>query len=104
MSLSQIGDNINQLPFDKTPPEPKEIHIINTLFKENKQEMNSIFREVRDPLLIFILVVAVSLPQTDMLLDRFVPINSPYAKIILKGVIVGILFWLIKYFHLSRQD
>jgi len=100
------GDPISQLPVDQNPPKPDEIQLINTLFKKNRKTMDIIFDELKDALLVALLVIISCLPQLDKLLHRFIPITekSPYILLLIKGLITGILFWLIKHFYLSKKS
>ena len=100
------GDNIKQLPVDKEQPNHDEIHIIDTLFKENKNTFQVIIEDSKDAVIVAAIIMAFSMPQIDELIKKFLPIttNSPYILYIVKGASGGILFWLIKYFYLSRSN
>jgi hypothetical protein len=103
--IIENADIISQLPSDKTQPSHNELKIINSLFKNNNL-MTSLFIEVKDSFLVGILVVLFSLSQVDYFIKSFLPITekSPYILILIKAISAMILFWLIKYFYLSRKD
>jgi hypothetical protein len=99
------GDHILQLPVDKNIPMPNEVHIIDTLFKKNRGAMNIIFEEAKDSIIVVLLIIASCLPQINEAFQKFLPItqNSPYFLFVGKGLLFGLLFWLIKHFYLSRK-
>lgn len=101
------GDIITQLPADQTQPSHNELQIVNTLFKEHRQTMNTIFDDAQDAVLVGILfVVFTTLPQLDDTIMKFLPIttNSPYFLVIVKAIMIACLFWLVKHFYLSRKN
>lgn len=104
-NLSQ-GDLIQQLPVDRIQPSNSEIHLVNTLFKEHKNTLDVIADESKESVLIALLVVLVSLVQITEFINKILPItvNSPYILVIVKGLIAGVLFWIIKHFYLSRKQ
>ena len=99
------GDPILQLPVDKNIPMPNEVHIIDTLFKKNPGAMNMIFSEGKESIIVALLIIASCLPQINDVFQKFLPItqSSPYFLFITKGLLFGLLFWLIKHFYLSRK-
>ena len=103
--IIENADIISQLPSDKIQPTHNELRIVNSLFKNNNL-MTSIFIEAKDSLLVGILIVIFSLSQVDDLIKRFLPITekSPYILILVKACAAMALFWLIKYFYLSRKN
>ena len=100
------GDLISQLPSDQTQPSYNEIQIVNTLFKEHRHTMNTLFEESQDAVLAGLLFIALTtIPNLDDNIRRFIPAtgNSPYFLILFKAIMVACLFWLIKHFYLSRK-
>ena len=104
-NFANIGDPILQLPVDKNIPMPNEVHIIDTLFKKHKGAMNMIFEEGKDSIIVALLIIASCLPQIDQTFQKILPITqkSPYFLFVGKGLLFGLLFWLIKHFYLSRK-
>lgn len=100
------GDPINQLPVDKNPLLPNEVHIIDTLFKKHRGAMDMIFEEAKDSVLVASLVILACMPQIDLFIHRMIPISqqSPYFLLLAKGLIAAFLYWLIKHFYLSRNN
>lgn len=100
------GDHITQLPVDQKPANQLEKEIINTLFKKNQMTMDVIFTELKDSIIVGILVVLVCLPQIDSIINKLLPIttNSPYYLLLVKAIIAIALFWVIKHFYLSRNS
>jgi hypothetical protein len=105
MIASPAGDAIAQLPVDQNPPSNTEVQIIDTLFKQHRSTMDIIVEESKDALLVAFLVILVSIPQTNSLINRFIPItiNSPYILLLVKGLAAAMLYWLVKHFYLSRR-
>jgi hypothetical protein len=101
-----MTDNIKSLPTDKSIPSETDIHMINSLFGENKTVTQKLMSEGKEMLIIGLLFFAFSLPQIDELIQQFVPATktSNYILIMIKALAVMILFWLIKNFYLSRQQ
>jgi hypothetical protein len=100
------GDPILHLPIDQNIPMPNEVHIIDTLFKKNRGAMNMIFEEGKDSIIVALLIIASCLPQINDAFHKILPItqNSPYFLFVVKGVVFGLFFWLIKHFYLSRKS
>ena len=103
----QIGDDITKLPVDKNPPSVNEIHLVNSLFTEqNKSIINTILSEGQDAILVGILFILFSLPQIDEILYKFISStrNSIYILLGVKAILITLLWWVIKYFYLSRKN
>jgi hypothetical protein len=102
----QYGDSIDQLPVDKSHPSHDEIQLVNTLFENNKNDINSIINELRGTVVIALLFIIMSVPYTDTILQKYIPYTktSSYALVITKSIIFGALYWILTYFYLSRQD
>jgi hypothetical protein len=100
------GDLISQLPVDRNPPLPSEVHIIDTLFQKHRGTMDIIFEEAKDSVLVAALVIIACLPQIDSMINKFLPIsiNSPYFLLLAKGLSAAIIYWLLKHFYLSRKS
>ena len=101
-----LGDDINTLPVDKNPPSVNEIHLVNSLFNEqDKGILNTILIEGKDAILVGILFILFSLPQVDELLFKILPSsqNSIYILLGIKAILITIVWWVIKYFYLSRK-
>jgi hypothetical protein len=99
------SDLLTQLPVDKIQPSHEEIQIVDVLFKNHTSTMNLIFNEAKESLIVAILFILFSIPQIDDIIKKFLPIteNSIYFLIVIKAAILMILFWLIKYFYLSKN-
>jgi len=99
------GDSIAKLQVDQIPPNPSEMQIIDTLFKQNPKTTATLIQESRDVFIIAFLIIIFNLNQVDMYIQKFVPITSrsPYILLGFKGLLGGLLFWLIKHFYLARN-
>jgi hypothetical protein len=101
----QGDDVIRQLPVDKTNPTHEELQIVNTLFKKHEGDINNIFNEAKDAVLVGIIYILFSLPQLDEYIKKFLPITnkSPYFLVLIKALSAIILYWVVKHFYLSRK-
>jgi len=100
----QNADVISQLPDDKTQPSHNEIQIVNTLFKKHGGYKKSFISESKDLLIIGILFILFSLPQTDVLLKKFLPqTESIYILLSVKAAALAISYWVIKHFCLAKK-
>jgi hypothetical protein len=100
------GDNISSLPTDKTPPSQDEIHMVNTLFNEHNQGIfRKIMGDMKDTVLIALLFIIFSLPQIDEFIQKFIPstTKSTYILLFLKAIMMASVWWIIRYFYLSRK-
>lgn len=102
----QKADIISQLPADNTNPTHNELKIVDTLFKHHGGEMNSIFNEAKDTILIGIIFIALSLPTIDNIIRKLLPVTekSEYFLIFAKSIVFMLLYWVVKHFYLSRQS
>jgi len=98
-------DIITQLPVDKTTPTHDELHIVNTLFQNHGTEMNTMFNEAKDAILVGLIYIIFSLPQLDEYIKRFIPIanKSPYFLVLIKALTAIVFYWVVKHFYLSRK-
>jgi hypothetical protein len=99
-----VGDPIASLPTDESPPSEDDLRLVNTLFKKNSTFLDKMAIECKDLFIIGVLFIVFSLPFTDRLVSK-IPIaaKSPYILLGIKTLLVMILFWIIKHFHLSRK-
>lgn len=103
--MSEFGDIINDLPADDMQPKHDEMYIVNSLFKQHEGTMSKIAGELKDLVVIGILFILFSLPQLDNIIKQIIPsaVNSIYILTGVKTLIVMALFWIIKYFYLSKK-
>ena len=103
-----IGDDIKQLPVNKTPPTHNEIHLAHNLFAEptHRNTMSIIFEEGKEAIVTGFLFIIFSLPQVDNLFHKIIPVTSRsiYLLLFLKGLLFIMIWWVIKYFYLARKD
>lgn len=100
------GDPIEHLPVDQSPLNPMDVQIIDTLFTKHRKTMDIMFEEAKDALIVALLVIVVCLPRVDTIFRKFIPVteNSPYILLLLKGLLSAAIFWIVKYFYLSRKS
>lgn len=99
------ADIIEQLPTDQSVPSRNEIHVVNTLFKENKGNIHKIFNELKSSVLIGLLFMIFSLPQIDVLIKKCIVIadKSPYILIGIKAFIFVVVFYFLNNMYLVRN-
>ena len=80
------GDLIDTLPVDKDfLHSDSQIHIADTLFKDNEKMVNVIAKELKESFIICLLFILFSLPQVDAFIRKIVPkTNDSY--LILMGI------------------
>jgi hypothetical protein len=80
----QNYDSLLNLPTDKIPPSQSELQIVNTLF-HHKKEINNIFLEAKESLVVGIIFLLFSIPQVDNLIQKFLPVtqNSSYILLLI---------------------
>ena len=100
-----ISDNLSSLPTDKNNPSEVDKNMTDTIFGANLSMSQKLVKEGKDMMIIGLLFIALSLPQVDELIKKFIPAaqNSDYILILIKAIMVMVLFWLIKHFYLSRN-
>lgn len=99
------GDYIEKLPLDDSKPSAEQMKLVNNIFKENYSTMDKLASEFREGMVIAILFVIFSLPQMDDIIRKFVP-SADNTMILtgIKAVIVVLLFYFIKNYHLSKRS
>jgi len=84
-------------------PSAEEIKIADTIFKAKNVAIN-MQNDIKEIVVIAVLFVIFSLPQTEETITRLLPSlkNFPYTITVIKILLVVIFFWLAKNFALSR--
>ena len=101
-----VYDSIKSLPTNTDIINDLDLQIVNNLFgTSNKSIKENILHEAKDLIIISILFIILSLPQTDKILQKYLPITNNYVyNIILKTIIFVIFYWVIKHFYLIRKN
>jgi hypothetical protein len=96
--MQNIADSIAQLPVDELPLSPSEIEIVETLFKQEKSKYVKLLNELKETLLVSILVVLFCLVNLTPLLSKISPFitSSEYMIAICKGLLAGFIFYIFK--------
>lgn len=97
------GDLIEHLPTDNHPIQDNDTILLNSLFGEhvNNSKFSS---DLKDLLILLILFFIISLPQTSLLVHRFVPSaqQSLYIDILCRGILLVCTYYIINHIHLVR--
>ena len=104
-STNTEGDELKQLPVDKTIPTHNEIIIMDSLFKQKKCIFDKILEKSKDLIVLVIFFIIFSLPQTDLLIKKFISVtnNSLYILIGVKALLFSISYFILKNIHLVRK-
>ena len=102
---SESFDNINSLPVDQNKPTQHEINTVNKLFTTHQKDVNLLYNEFKSVLLIGILFIIISLPQTHNFLTKNISIlsKSNNYTLLFKSILLMISFWLINNYYLSKK-
>ena len=105
-SMINSGDPISQLPVDNTPVNESENQILDTIFGKHRKTIDVIINDSKDAILVSIIFMIFSLDQVDGFIKKFLPIigDSEYILLLVKGLMAGFVFWIVKYFYLSRKS
>lgn len=98
-----LGDNIDNLPMDGTTPSASDIKMVDTLFKPKITMMQRLLSGTKEFIVLFILYIAISLPQIDTLISQFTSTESPYIIMGIKGFILVVTYFVITNMYLVRK-
>jgi hypothetical protein len=104
--MSKYYDYIDDLPIDKKMKQTEiEIELIDSIFKGEPSQLEVLFDEIYEPLIVGILFVLFSLKYVDNLTQSLLPLtnNSPIFIMVSKVIFIMILFWILKHFSLSKK-
>jgi len=95
---SDNGDLISSLPTSDEIPTQDDIQLIQSVFKTNEKEVITIIDDLKEPVIICIVVVILSLPYINTLINTYIPSvgNETYLGAIIKGIILGLVLWLLR--------
>jgi hypothetical protein len=101
-----MADPIAQLPTDNSKPNHDELTVVNTLFKNHKNTIETVANEMKDSVIAGILFIILSLPQVDDFIKSLLTFtnNSPILLTLIKALIFVLLFYLIKNYALSKTE
>ena len=99
------GDLIQNLPTENIEYTDKQIKMANIIFKENQNVLNVIACELKDGIVLSILFIFFSSSQLDAFILKTVPnANNIFVMYGIKCILIVILFYIFKNFHLSRKN
>ena len=100
-----IYDSIKSLPTNTDIINDLDLQIVNNIFGNNKNIKENVLNEAKDLIIISILFIILSLPQTDKILQKYLPITNNYIyNILLKTILFVLFYWLIKNFYFLRKN
>ena len=101
-----VYDSIKSLPTNTDIINDLDLQIVNNLFgTSNKSIKENVLHEAKDLIIISILFIILSLPQTDKILQKYLPITNNYIyNILLKTILFVLFYWLIKNFYFLRKN
>jgi len=100
-----MADEINRLPVDESVVTHNEASIIETLFKDNKKTVKSVFQEMKESVVAGILFIILNLPPVDRLISLIIPSvgNSFYILLVIKAILFIIILYIVKNISLLRK-
>lgn len=97
------GDNLKALPVDQDPPSPEEVHLMELYFKDKKTKIEQLFSYSKDLIVLGLIFVCLSLPQTDALIIRICPSATSYpTMVVIKAILLVFLFGIIQNIYLAK--
>ena len=97
-----IYDNIKNLPTNTDTINDLDLQIVNNLFVSKSNIKENVFKEGKELIIISIIFIIFSLPQTDNLLKKLIPITNNYIyNILFKTILFLIFYFFLKHFILS---
>lgn len=101
--MEQLSDDINSLQTDNTGLSRSELVFIDTFLTEKSSMYQKAYEQLKQVVVLTILFCLLSLPALDNLIIKYFPsLSSDLVRIVVKGVILGILFFIIKNWGLVR--
>jgi uncharacterized integral membrane protein len=99
------ADPIESLPTDKDNVSANSLHLLNTFFTEKESHVRVMLGELREVVILAILYILISLPQVDSFLLNIFSFtnNSPIILMVVKGVVLGILYYVTTNFKLIKS-
>ena len=98
-------DKLADLPVDDVAPSPKEVHLVDSLFKQQPSIVKKVTAEIKDIVVVIALFMLFSLPPVIRLMEGWFTImqTSPYINIMIRALLFTATFWTIKHLYLSRN-
>lgn len=94
-------DIIQNLKKDQTKPTQNELDIINTIFPQNKKNIDENINEnIKETIILAFICLFVMLPYVNINITKILPppFKNEYTILILNTTIITTLFWIIKTF------
>lgn len=99
-----MGDIITELPTDSEPFTPSEKQLADSYFEEAFTNTEKLLNNTKDYVLLMCIYIVVSLPFSNELLKKFFPASSSeYMNILIKGLILVIVFFILKNLYLVKK-
>lgn len=97
------GDRLTSLPVDQVPPSPEEVHLMEVFFKEKKSKIDQLFHHGKDLIILGLIFVCLSLPQTEILIKKFCPSASSFPTMVaIKTVLLVFVFAVVQNIYLAK--
>lgn len=99
------SDYIEQLPSDDSPITRDELDIIETVFKKDTQPVSKILLELKDSLIVSVLVLLILMLNIDEYIGRIYPPlgSSKLFLSMVKAIFAGIIFYFIKNINTLKK-
>ena len=99
------SDNIDALPVDQNSPSHTDIQIVDSLFKQKHSTIQKMLAGTQDILIVGFIFLLFSIPQSDELLKKVLPVTekSPYILLGVKKLIFMFVYFVVKNMYLVRK-
>jgi len=100
-----MADNLIDLPTDKQPLRQEELLIVDKLFNNHQSTFQKLLVEFKEPLILGILFIALSLPMTDSFIGLIIPgtKNSSIVLLVIKVLLFMTLYYVLKNFAFIKN-
>jgi len=92
------GDSITNLPVSEEPARIDDIELIQDIFQTNEKEVITIIDDIKEPIIISVVVIILFLPYVNTLINTYIPSFSTdtYLGALVKGIFVGLILWMLR--------
>lgn len=103
--MQNIADSIAQLPVDDLPLSTNEVEIMDTLFKQDKKKYGKVAYELKDALVVAVLVFLFCLVNLTPFISKISPYiaESQYLVAVVKGLLAGFIFYILQNMEQLRK-
>jgi len=99
-----VGDSIDSLPTDESPPTETEVQMVENLFKKQHTAFQRFLTNSKKYVVILMLFIAFTLPLIDPLIGKYINTQeTPYLTIFVKGLLFTFIYFVFENIHLVKK-